>query len=134
MAWVRSDDCEGGACVEVEPKVEVPGAASVFIKSTYCETGACVEVGVSDTTHLVLSPDCNSPQCAQAACGCLKDVHGDGIRGTVGLEHLPDGGVAVFLSTNPGVKLRYTKDEWDAFVKGARRGQFDLPRLIAAQV
>ncbi len=41
---------------------------------------------------------------------------------------LPDGGVAVRHSKDPdGSVLRYTRREWDAFLKGARDGEFNLP-------
>jgi hypothetical protein len=40
---------------------------------------------------------------------------------------LPDGGVAVRHSKDPhGSVLRYTRGEWDAFLKGAKDGEFDL--------
>lgn len=40
---------------------------------------------------------------------------------------LPDG-VAVRDSKNPtGGTLRFTPDEWDAFLGGAADGEFDLP-------
>lgn len=41
---------------------------------------------------------------------------------------LPDGGMAVRHSKDPnGAVVRYTAPEWDAFIKGARNGEFDLP-------
>jgi hypothetical protein len=40
---------------------------------------------------------------------------------------LPDGGVALRHSTDPdGSVLIYTRGEWDAFLKGAKDGEFDL--------
>jgi hypothetical protein len=40
---------------------------------------------------------------------------------------LPDGGAAVRDSKNPdGAVLIFTKGEWDAFVGGAKDGEFDL--------
>ena len=40
---------------------------------------------------------------------------------------LPDGGRAVRDSKDPaGPVLRFTREEWDAFVGGARDGEFDL--------
>jgi hypothetical protein len=39
--------------------------------------------------------------------------------------HLPDGGVAVRNSREPGTELRYTAGEWDAFITGAKAGEFD---------
>jgi hypothetical protein len=41
---------------------------------------------------------------------------------------LSDGSVAVRHSKDPGGSvLVYTPREWDAFVKGAKDGEFDLP-------
>jgi uncharacterized protein DUF397 len=40
---------------------------------------------------------------------------------------LPDGGVAIRNSKDPGGSvLRYTRREWEAFLKGAKDGEFDL--------
>jgi hypothetical protein len=40
---------------------------------------------------------------------------------------LPDGGVALRHSKHPGGSvLRYTRPEWHAFVRGVKRGEFDL--------
>lgn len=41
---------------------------------------------------------------------------------------LPDGRVALRHSKDPdGSVLIYTRGEWDAFLKGAKDGEFDLP-------
>jgi hypothetical protein len=49
-----------------------------------------------------------------------------GSAGCVELAPLPGGGVAVRDSKDPnGPILRYTAVEWDAFLDGARRGEFD---------
>lgn len=40
--------------------------------------------------------------------------------------HLPDGGMAVRDTKNrPGAVLRFTADEWKAFLAGVRSGEFD---------
>ncbi|MCW2875133.1 DUF397 domain-containing protein [Actinacidiphila oryziradicis] len=44
----------------------------------------------------------------------------------VEIAYLPGGGVAMRSAADPGTVLRYTKAEWDAFVLGARDGEFDL--------
>ncbi|MEU3710136.1 MULTISPECIES: DUF397 domain-containing protein [Streptomyces] len=44
----------------------------------------------------------------------------------VEIAFLERGAVAMRNSTEPDVVLRYTKAEWDAFVLGARDGEFDL--------
>jgi hypothetical protein len=42
--------------------------------------------------------------------------------------HLDGGGVAVRDSKNPnGPALQFTAEEWDAFVGGAKDGEFDRP-------
>jgi len=39
---------------------------------------------------------------------------------------LPDGGIGVRNSRDPGgLVLRFTPDEWHAFIGGARKGEFD---------
>jgi len=43
----------------------------------------------------------------------------------VELASLPDGGVAVRNSRDPGVVLRYTRAEWEAFLDGVHKGEFD---------
>ncbi|QDY79322.1 DUF397 domain-containing protein [Streptomyces qinzhouensis] len=44
----------------------------------------------------------------------------------VEIAHLPGGGVAMRSSLDPDTVLRYTAAEWEAFVLGARDGEFDL--------
>ncbi|WP_066942794.1 DUF397 domain-containing protein [Streptomyces lushanensis] len=44
----------------------------------------------------------------------------------VEIAYLPEGAVAMRSSQDPQTVLRYTKAEWDAFVLGARDGEFDL--------
>ncbi|WP_448317942.1 DUF397 domain-containing protein [Streptomyces sp. CO7] len=44
----------------------------------------------------------------------------------VEIAHLPGGAVAMRSSLDPGTVLRYTQAEWQAFVLGARDGEFDL--------
>jgi hypothetical protein len=44
----------------------------------------------------------------------------------VEVASLPDGLIGVRHSKNPdGAFLRFTPDEWDAFIGGVRRGEFD---------
>ena len=46
----------------------------------------------------------------------------------VQVQHLGAGGVAVTHSTDPAAAtLRYTPQEWTAFIEGAKAGEFDLP-------
>ncbi|MFE9389608.1 DUF397 domain-containing protein [Streptomyces sp. NPDC006784] len=44
----------------------------------------------------------------------------------VEIAHLSGGAVAMRNSKEPDVVLRYTAAEWEAFVLGARDGEFDL--------
>ncbi|MEQ8144613.1 DUF397 domain-containing protein [Streptomyces sp. OP7] len=44
----------------------------------------------------------------------------------VEIAYLPGGAVAMRSSLDPGTVLRYTEAEWEAFVLGARDGEFDL--------
>ncbi|GAA2636425.1 DUF397 domain-containing protein [Streptomyces axinellae] len=44
----------------------------------------------------------------------------------VEIAHLPGGGVAMRNSKDPDTVLRYTAAEWEAFVLGARDGEFDI--------
>ncbi|GHA99324.1 DUF397 domain-containing protein [Streptomyces termitum] len=44
----------------------------------------------------------------------------------VEIAHLPGGGIAMRSSLDHGTVLRYTAAEWEAFVLGARDGEFDL--------
>ncbi|MEU1333954.1 DUF397 domain-containing protein [Streptomyces sp. NPDC005865] len=44
----------------------------------------------------------------------------------VEIAYLPAGAVAMRSSLDPATVLRYTEAEWEAFVLGARDGEFDL--------
>ncbi|MFB7454175.1 MULTISPECIES: DUF397 domain-containing protein [unclassified Streptomyces] len=62
----------------------------------------------------------------------ISGVEWEGAPGTspdeerVEIARLPEGAVAMRSSLDKGTVLRYTKAEWDAFVLGARDGEFDL--------
>jgi hypothetical protein len=51
-----------------------------------------------------------------------------GANGCVEVAHLPEGGVAI-RDTKDRTKAAhvYTRDEWHAFLTGAKNGEFDLP-------
>lgn len=51
---------------------------------------------------------------------------GDG-NSTIELATLDDGTVFMRHIGEPGTVLRYTAEEWTAFVLGAQNGEFDLP-------
>ncbi|MFE5900321.1 DUF397 domain-containing protein [Streptomyces sp. NPDC056488] len=44
----------------------------------------------------------------------------------VEIAHLPGGAIAMRSSLDHDTVLRYTRAEWDAFVLGAKDGEFDL--------
>lgn len=72
-------------------------------RSSACSGGNCVEAG------FVKSTACAGGECVEAACG---GVHHDEVR--------------VRDSKNPdGPVLLFTRAEWDAFIKGAKAGEFD---------
>ena len=63
----------------------------------------------------------------------LSDLHwfksrASGGSGCVEVAHLPEGGVAL-RDTKDRTKTPhvYTRDEWHAFLVGAKNGEFDLP-------
>lgn len=50
----------------------------------------------------------------------------------VEVAHLPGGGVAVRDSKDPAKAPHvYTRREWEAFLIGAKNGEFDLPAALA---
>lgn len=51
-----------------------------------------------------------------------------GAGGCVEVAHLPEGGVAVRDTKDRGKAAHvYTREEWQAFLIGAKNGEFDLP-------
>jgi hypothetical protein len=78
-----------------------------WTRSEYCYDGSCVEVAVWKKSSF----SSDGPDCVEVA-------------GT-------DSEILVRDSKNPtGPVLRFTPSEWDAFVKGAKAGEFDLPQGI----
>ena len=62
------------------------------------------------------------------ATGWRTSSHSASKTECVETAFLADGHVAVRHSKDPGGSvLIYTPREWDAFVKGAKDGEFDLP-------
>ncbi|MFI5986867.1 DUF397 domain-containing protein [Streptomyces sp. NPDC051555] len=48
------------------------------------------------------------------------------------IAHLPDGAVAMRQTRTPNTVLRYTKDEWSAYLSGAADGEFDPDLAVPA--
>ncbi|MEU6832471.1 DUF397 domain-containing protein [Nocardia beijingensis] len=58
----------------------------------------------------------------------FKSTRSTGTKDCVEVAHLDGGMVGVRDSKNPtGPALLFTPGEWDAFVAGARDGEFDRP-------
>ncbi|HCT78705.1 MAG TPA: hypothetical protein DGT23_19440 [Micromonosporaceae bacterium] len=74
-----------------------------------CESGACVEVAL-DPSGAAKNPD------------AAVAVDSDRLRGVD-----PSGGNVYFTLSTGGPTLTFTREEWDAFRRGARAGDFDLP-------
>jgi Domain of unknown function (DUF397) len=56
----------------------------------------------------------------------FKSTFSSGNGQCVECAHLPDGGMAVRDTKNrSGTVLRFTADEWKAFLAGVRSGEFD---------
>jgi hypothetical protein len=58
----------------------------------------------------------------------FKSSHSGG-NGCVEIAHMPGGGVAVRDSKDHGTRdpQVYDRNEWRAFLKGVKAGEFDLP-------
>lgn len=54
-----------------------------------------------------------------------KSTHSGGNGECVEAAPLPDGGMAMRDSKDPTTVLWFTRAEWDAFVAGAKDGEFD---------
>jgi hypothetical protein len=62
-----------------------------------------------------------------SAAGWRTSSFSQGGSDCVEMAFLPDGSVALRHSKDPhGSVLMYTRREWDAFLKGAKEGEFDL--------
>jgi hypothetical protein len=77
--------------------------------------------------NLAGGPDGDNPEPGEAEAAGVRPVRSesDTEQGYVETAFLPDGRVAVRDRSGPA--LVYTPREWDAFIKGAKDGEFDLP-------
>jgi hypothetical protein len=130
--WKRSSFCDGGQCVEVAwPE---------------CDGGACVQVSWGKSSASLANSSC--VEAGEGACGLVhlrdsKDPDGpvldftptqwrfvlDWIRADeipVGVATGPDSVVWNGLDgAGQPVSLEFTYEEWDAFTKGVKLGEFD---------
>jgi len=66
------------------------------------------------------------PQGAESGLKWVKSSLSFANGNCVEVADLPEGGIGVRNSRDPGGPvLRFTPDEWHAFVGGARNGEFD---------
>ena len=100
MSWKKSSKCESSHCVEIEDG---------FHKSSFCESAHCVEVAFASST-----------QCADACVNVATCVEVGKPDDTCDMIHVRD-------SKDPtGPVLNFTRDEWKAFLLGAKAGEFDV--------
>lgn len=65
---------------------------------------------------------------ALARARWVKATASSGNEGCVEIAHLDDGRVALRDSKHPSVApFVFTRHEWDCFLDGARKGEFDHP-------
>lgn len=132
MRWLRSSACDSSSCVEVAFAASGAGGRVAAVRpdewtkssdsstdpscvevqwatSSLCDAngGSCVEVGVWKKST---ASDASGPWCVEVAGAESGDVL---VRDTK--DH------------GNGPVLRYTPDEWRAFVAGVKLGEFDLP-------
>lgn len=110
--WTQSSYCHTSSC-----------CVQVWRKSTFCTDNACVEVGVwKKSTKSGPWTD----NCVEVA-GWQNASLTDNTCVEVDLQG-PLDEVLVRDSKDPdGPVLHFTPDEWRAFIKGAKDGEFDLP-------
>lgn len=135
MDWKRSTYCANGLCVEV---------AAHWQRSSYCSTGGCVEWSRSrcsmgscveverqdEKVYLRDSKLGEESPVIEFTPACWSEFL-DAVR----RDALPDDAIemmdgGVWLPV-PGPRfdgwhLKFDREEWDAFVKGVKAGEFDL--------
>ena len=75
--------------------------SSMWFKSTKCDTNACVEVAFAKSSF------CDTGACAEVSMD-------------------PGTGEVTFRSSESGQDVMFTAAEWDAFINGAKAGEFDV--------
>jgi hypothetical protein len=113
-SWQRAERCDSGSCVEVR-KVNAMTLGSGWQRASRCDHGLnCVEarkvddMTILDDTWRKATKSNNNGACAELRAGA-------------------DGGVQIRDSKNPdGPTLVFTAQEWDAFLDGAKNGEFEI--------
>lgn len=131
--WIESSYCANGACVQLG-----------WRRSTRCSSGGCVEVAHEDDQVLMRDSKLGeaSPvieftpsewtEFAAAAPGWdrVNAVVAGGVRLTN--THMIESHDPVCITDYALRHLHFTWDEWDAFVAGAKDGEFTVATLSRA--
>lgn len=162
MEWNRSSACTQGSCVEVAWErssfcssatncVEVARPVTWTV-SSYCANGSCVEVGWRKS-----SLSSGNANCVEVNCQCHdgKVYARDGKLGDASPvmtftaaewseflemareDRIPDDAIepiegGLWIAVGDGDYLRFTEDEWDAFVKGVNAGEFTVSEGVSS--
>lgn len=76
--------------------------------SSHCANGSCVQVKIGDDTMWKRSSKCSGGTCVETDTTTYRRV-------------------LVRNSKFPLDEIEFTFDEWDAFIRGVKDGEFDLP-------
>lgn len=125
VAFKQSTRCGAGSCVQVNL-----GDGVAFKESTRCATGSCVKVDMEGTL-LEIQECTGGTNCVQV------DVEGDGVFksatrcGSAACVEVDTKTTRMIQvrDSKPGINcvLKFTHEEWAAFIAGVKLGEFDLP-------
>lgn len=108
--------------MSLPPRRLEPYSAAVieFRKSSYCGGGNCVEVGFAVSSH------CTNDGCVEV--GFVKSSHSGAAGHCVEVDRTSAAPEVLVRDTKDRSipPMRYTADEWEAFVAGVKDGEFDL--------
>jgi len=110
--WVKSSFCVPGDCVEI----------GVWNKSSYSGgNGNCVEVGAWNKSSY------SGGECLQVSGDWLKSEASADSASCVEVNRPEELAILVRDSKDPsGPVLKFNKAEWEAFLLGAKDGEFDI--------
>lgn len=94
-----------------------------WIKSSRCATGSCVEVAF--VPEWIKSSGCTTGSCVEVAFGAPWTRSASCTGGTCVEAQI--GADQVVVRDKEGRTVEYDADEWDAFIEGVKRGEFDRP-------